>query len=256
MANPLSAAEGGLAVFRTVVDGLLDLLWPPRTTCIFCTGPLGEDGIGGLFCADCWASMGFPAGRRYCFNCTRPHTGWGDYCADCARGSVFGYVYALGLHEGALREAVHQVKYGGREALGILLGTRLGALVSSRPDCIVPMPLHPFRLRQRGYNQAALIAQGLAEVLGVPVVDRVLRRRRWTARQANLDRLSRQRNMENAFDLPMGAPCWQGRSVLLVDDVLTTGSTARAAARVLWESGAADVNLAVLAVSATPVAQF
>lgn len=243
-------------MFGMLVEGLLDLLWPPRTTCIYCDGPLEAGAAQRLFCGTCWDSMGFPPGRHYCFNCTRPYTGWGDYCPECSRGSPYGYVFSLGLHEGALREAVHQVKYGGREALGILLGKRLGALISTRPDCIIPMPLHLFRLRERGYNQAALIAQGIASVLSVPVVDGVLRRRRRTARQADLDRESRQRNMADAFGLRRGTPYWLGRSVLLVDDVLTTGATASAAAKVIWESGATEVNLAVLAVSSTPVAQF
>lgn len=200
--------------------------------------------------------MSFPPDGRYCFNCARPLSAWGELCPACARGSPFGYVYALGLHQGALRQAVHQVKYGGREELGILLGARLSALVSTRPDCLVPMPLHPARLRERGYNQAAVVARGIAAYQGVPVVEGVLLRRRRTARQAGLDRSARQRNVANAFGLRRGVPPWEGRSVLLVDDVLTTGATAGAAARVLRESGAAEVNLAVLAVSATPVAAF
>lgn len=263
-----------------LVQGLLDLLWPPRTRCAHCDGMLGADSAGGLLCGACWASMGFPPGRRYCFHCARPlpgqplpwgwqafherrvpekwqssgvPPGWAPLCPDCARGSPFGRIHALGLHEGALRKAVHLVKYEGREELGILLGRRLGGVVTRRPDYIVPVPLHPSRLRERGYNQAALIARGIGEVLGVPVVEGALVRHRRTARQADLDRRSRLQNLQQAFGPGCVAAAWFGRLVLLVDDVLTTGATASAAATVLWETGAAEVDLAVLAVSATPV---
>jgi len=253
------------------MEGLLDLLWPPRTQCAHCGGPLGADAVGRLLCGPCWESMGFPPGRRYCFHCARPLPGlpaaaggqgrgllappeWGSLCPECRRGSPFGAVYALGVHEGALRKAVHLLKYEGREELGVLLGKRLGGVVDRPPDCLVPMPLHPSRLRERGYNQAALVARGMAAVLDVPVVAEGLVRRRPTARQADLDREGRIRNTADAFGPGRGAPEWAGRRVLLVDDVLTTGATAAAAARVLWEGGAAEVDLAVLAVSGTPVA--
>jgi ComF family protein len=125
--------------------------------------------------------------------------------------------------------------------------------VPDRYDCLVPMPLHSSRLRERGYNQAALIAQGLAAVRGVPVAEGWLLRRRRTDIQHRLDREGRLRNLTDAFAVKAGSAPWHGRRVLLVDDVLTTGATAAAAAGALYRSGALRVDVAVLAVSTTPV---
>ncbi|MGE5672742.1 MAG: ComF family protein [Mycobacterium leprae] len=231
--------------------GLLDLLWPPRVRCLLCNGPLA----GGVYpvCAGCWSTMGFPADRRYCANCARPMAEEERLCAECMAEPAFGHVTALGLHEGALREAIHHLKFGGRPELGPLLGERLAGAVGDRPHFIVPVPLHKARLRERGYNQASLIARGLSAGLGVPVLENGLIRWRGTGHQAKLDRAARLQNLQGAFAIGPQAPLWHGKSVLLVDDVLTTGATASAAAAAIRASGAGAVNLAVLAVSATPV---
>jgi len=132
------------------------------------------------------------------------------------------------------------------------LGRRLGMKIQTRYNCIVPVPLHRSRRRERGYNQAALIARGIAGVIGTPVEEEGLVRLRSTGHQAKLHRGERMRNLAGAFGVKSPTPPWSGRSVLLVDDVLTTGTTAAAAAGVLWRSGACQVDLAVLAVSTKP----
>ena len=166
----------------------------------------------------------------------------------------YGRVWALGLHRGVLREAVHHVKFSGRQALGEALGRYLAPMVGELPDVVVPIPLHPVRQRERGYNQAECIARGLAAELGVPVAAGDLVRVRATGQQARRDRHARWRNLARAFAVRPGrAPAWVGRHALLVDDVLTTGATASAAADVLWATGARAVNLAVIAVSDRPV---
>jgi ComF family protein len=197
--------------------------------------------------------MHFPPVSHCCFNCARPLAGGGTFCRGCAAGSPFGYVYALGLHEGALREAVHHLKFGDREALAPPLGRRLAALISTRPDCLVPVPLHRSRLVERGYNQATLIAQAIAAELAIPVMDQAMKRLRRTGHQAKLDRAARMKNLQHAFGVARTPAPWVGKSVLLVDDVLTTGATAAAVANVLRQTGARAVDMAVLAVSATKV---
>lgn len=181
-----------------------------------------------------------PCGRRYLLPGLRG-------------GSAFGYVYALGLHEGALREAVHHLKFGDREELAPPLGRRLAALISTRPDCLVPVPLHRSRLVERGFNQATLIARAIAAELSIPVMDQAMTRLRRTGHQAKLDRAARMKNLQHAFGVARTPAPWAGKSVLLVDDVLTTGATAVAVANVLRQTGARAVDMAVLAVSATKV---
>lgn len=236
----------------------MDLLWPPRTTCLLCEARLNCPGGPAAervpVCAPCWDSMGFTPGENRCTNCERPLAGGGGLCAACESPPPFGKVWALGLHRGALREAIHHLKFNSRGELGTQLGRRLARQIPARYELVVPVPLHVSRLRERGYNQAALIGGGLAEVLGLTVVEGVLVRLRPTGHQAKLDRQARLNNLRQAFSLRRQvAPPWAGRRILLVDDVLTTGATASAAAQVLRRTGARQVDLAVLAVSDMPV---
>lgn len=243
-------------MLRLFLQGFVDLLWPPRTTCLLCEGQLNADPIAGAgpaglpVCVPCWSSMPFTQTETRCANCSRPLVGGRGCCAECLSSPLFGQVWALGLHRGALREAVHHLKFSGRRELGGPLGRRLAEQVRGEFDLIIPLPLHPSRLRERGYNQATLIARGLSESLGLPVLEGELVRLRRTGHQAKLDREERLRNLRGAFGLRCPTdPPWAGHSILLVDDVLTTGATASAAAEALWETGARRVNLAVLAVS-------
>ena len=112
-------------------------------------------------------------------------------------------------------------------------------------DFLVPVPLHPARLRERGYNQSLEIALGLGEVLGMPVLEGVLRRCKNTAQQAQLAASQRQRNVESAFSLEEPLP--PGRCIALVDDVLTTGATIGACARTFGEGASVDIWAVVLA---------
>ena len=240
--------------WRLMLQGLADLIWPPRTRCLVCEAPLaGCSEPTGLVCDACLTSMAFDPGEARCANCTRPTYASDGLCAECAEGSAFGVVFALGPHAGALREAVHHIKFEDRTALGAVLGRRLAARVGVRFDCVVPVPLHRSRLRERGYNQAALIGQQLATAAGIPMYEEILVRLRRTGHQAKLHRRNRLSNLQGAFGVTVPTPPWVGQRILLVDDVLTTGATAAAAATELYGSGARSVDLAVLAVSTTPV---
>ena len=136
-------------------------------------------------------------------------------------------------------------------AVGRLLGELLAIRVRealadgelSRPDRLVPVPLHPWRLWQRGFNQAELIAAALGRDIGVPVLAGALRRVRNTPPQSGLGAASRRTNLRGAFSAAVEVA---GRHVLLIDDVMTTGATARECAGVLRQAGAATVEIAVL----------
>lgn len=239
-------------MIRLMVRGLLELIWPPRTDCVLCQADLGVE-LGSPVCPVCWHGMTFAPSLRRCSQCARPIAGAGHICDGCLAGSAFGKVWALGPHIGPLREAIHHLKFGGREDLALMLGERLGAEIQAPYDFLVPVPLHRSRLRERGYNQAELVAFGMRKTRHIPVCVRTLVRLRDTGHQAKLDRASRHHNLDGAFGIRAPVP-WKGKTILLVDDVLTTGATASAVAQVLRASGATAVNLAVLAVSTTPVA--
>ncbi len=228
--------------------GLVDLLLPPA--CPLCGERFGE-GEGPFFCSVCLAGF-TPARSPRCPHCALPYPAEGvpDHpCEDCTREPPpFRWVRALGLYEGHLREAVHRFKYRGDmdfdRPLGRLLALTLASdLRDFAPQLILPVPLHRDRLAGRTYNQALLLARVLGRALEIPVPSSLLLRHRSTPSQQGLDATERQRNLRGAFGLGRSL---EGERVLLLDDVMTTGATARECARVLLAGGASEVAVAVL----------
>jgi len=163
----------------------------------------------------------------------------------------FDFATAAYRSRGVVRDLIHQFKYGRQMHLRHLLARMLsegfhdGRIASAPPEIIVPVPLHPTRKREREFNQAEVLARLAGARLGIPVVE-VLRRRRYTLTQTNFHREERLANLAGAFALKAGGNV-AGRPVALVDDVLTTGSTADACARVLREAGATAVVVITVA---------
>jgi ComF family protein len=157
-------------------------------------------------------------------------------------------VFAPWLFDDHAAAVVHALKYGARPALARPLGAEMAAAVGGlwrRSDLVLEVPLHPARERERGYNQAALLADALADTLGVPRLPRSLARSRATRPQAHLDAGARRANVAGAFAVVR--PNWlAGRRVLVVDDVMTTGATLEACLDALADAGAkaAGVTLA------------
>jgi ComF family protein len=151
-------------------------------------------------------------------------------------------IHAAARLAGPLRKATHQFKYGGLRVLAPLLGQMLFDCWSSDPlpvQVIVPVPLHSSRLRERGYNQSALLAHELAKHTGLPVSENALVRLTPTPPQVGLNAVERARNVRGAFSCINGE--LRGCQVLLVDDVLTTGATVRTCAEELLRAGSGNV---------------
>lgn len=159
-----------------------------------------------------------------------------------------GDVVAVGAYGGALSTAVTRLKFGARPDVALPLGDLLAAaLPGLQADAIVPLPLGDQRLEQRGYNQAALLGQRLSRALAVPMRVGWLRRIRESAPQAHLDRRARVDNVAGVF---RAARRLDGARVVVVDDVVTTGSTMGAAVAALEEAGATVVARVAVAVAA------
>jgi len=171
---------------------------------------------------------------------------------------AFERAFAHGLYRGTLRSLLHLLKYEGLEPLARRLGALMAAQLSGLADLpakmlVVPVPLFRAKRRQRGFNQAELLADGLLEAMrrirpdweGDPAA-RVLARQRATESQAGLSLSRRQRNLRGAFFVP-NAELMRGRDVLLIDDIYTTGATARACSQALKRAGAARVWVATVA---------
>jgi len=169
-------------------------------------------------------------------------------CGLCRLGlQGFDAVYSYGSYEGTLRELVHLFKYGGVTPLSAVFGRFLSRALPRETafDIVVPMPLHWFKKWQRGFNQSDLLARDIGKKWNVPVRN-VVRRKKATRPQSGLTNAKRRANMQGAFGMPRGRSL-AGMRVLLVDDVVTTGATASACARVLKRAGAAHVALLALA---------
>jgi ComF family protein len=238
------------ALGRDLAHGLLQVLYP--NLCVVCRTPLPAE--HGPFCDSCRTLLTTDP-HVACPRCAAsvgPHVPLDDGCTHCrGRPLCFSAARRLGPYEGLRRDVVLRLKHVGGEGLAEHLGglwgghaaaafARLGAQV------IVPVPLHWWRRWRRGYNQSEALARGLANRLGLPCRPRWLRRVRHTPPQTAQTATGRLDNVRGAFRARPRAGL-AGATVLLVDDVLTTGSTCREAAQALLRAGAARVVAAVLA---------
>ena len=214
-------------------QAILDFLFPPR--CVGC-GARDE-----WFCRQCRASVPRVC-PPLCQRCGRP-VQKGSLCFLCRAGDLhIDGIRAPLFFEGKLRRAIHDFKYEGTLALAAPLAQILVAYQQQHAlpaDLIVPVPLHPDREAERGYNQAGLLASALGQALNLPVADAALVRTRPTPPQVGLSASERQVNVAGAFQARKR--CVTGRRVLLIDDVCTTGSTLEACSRALKAEGARSV---------------
>jgi len=229
-----------------VAKPVLDLLFPPL--CIGCRASVAEAG----FCADCWRGITFLDGPG-CACCGIPFPvalEGENLCAAClAKPPAFDSARAIMAYNDNSRGAILGLKHADR--LDLVPGFarwlgRTGRQTLARCDLVVPVPLHPWRLWQRRYNQAAELGRALAKDWNL-IFDPVLVRSRATPSQgAMASAKARRRNVQRAFQVPDPARV-AGKSLLLLDDVMTTGATVEACARALKRAGAARVHVLVLA---------
>lgn len=229
----------GAAAIRDIVA---DLLFP--RTCVGC------DREGSFLCDDCIAAI--PPEREHDCPFCRHRTPLGATCLSCSRNHALDGIFSAASYRGdrTIESAVHAMKYEFVDELGDRLGRLLGDVVSRSelplPDMIVPVPLHPWRFRFRGFNQAAVIAHALsarlAPDLGTPVREDILSRTRFTLPQARSHGAQERReNLRDAFSLAKDKGirnAVRGATVWLVDDVATTGATLEECAKILKKVGA------------------
>ena len=208
----------------------------PRWPCELCGAAAGSAGI----CGPCRADL--PWIGAACRQCARPLGGAGQ-CDRCF-GDTLPWSRAVAPLAWAfpVDALISRYKYGGALHFGALLGRLLADHCGGgvRPDGVVPVPLHPARLAERGFNQARELARPLARVIGAPVLERACRRTVATPPQAGLTAQQRYRNLREAFAASSEV---HGLRLAIVDDVLTTGSTAVALSRALLQAGAVEVEV-------------
>lgn len=237
-----------LGLVRAAADGLLAVFVAPA--CAACARTLDAPTHGPV-CAACWSAVR-PITPPVCERCGDPLPSWRvisqqrALCARCRRRpSAIDRGRAIGPYDGALRDIIHALKYGGRRTVAPPLARLMaahGASILRGADFAVPVPLHRRRRRARGFNQAMELARGL----DLPVID-ALARILPTPSQTDLPAGQRHRNVRGAFRLGRRGlrrkePDVRGRTIVLVDDVSTTGATLEACARVLKTAGAREVR--------------
>lgn len=212
-----------------------------------------------LYCPVCGIPL-YVSGEVICLSCElkMPRT---DYTDDpdnpvaqlfWGRVKLDGATSLFRFEKGSkYQPLLHLLKYKGQKRIGIFLGRMLGAEVGCHPfrkaDYIVPVPLHKKRQKKRGYNQSEIIAAGVSRVTGIPINTRIIQRDRDTDSQTEKSRFERWENMEHVFSLQKDATSLCGCSFLLIDDVVTTGSTLEACAETLLKIAGAKVYVATVA---------
>jgi ComF family protein len=247
---------------RFLAMNLLDLIFPNDIYCIACGRPLAA-GSEAALCDRCMAEVHWTAGRL-CKKCGKllAENNRKTRCYDCAQEEhLFEKGYACALYDGPAAKIVRDMKYRSlpshAETVAAFLAARIKAAADAETgelpnwDAVIPVPMHKGKREKRGYNQAELIARGLARRLGLPLLARALVRRRDTGVMSSLSLWERKQNLIDAFCVGPGETGkLHGKAILLVDDVYTTGSTADACAEVLLKAGCTQVDLIVFATGA------
>jgi ComF family protein len=225
--------------FQSLHGRVVDLLFPPR--CVVCQR------LGSWLCAACQREMPRVM-PPVCARCGDPLPDHG-MCARCRSSPLrIDGIRSVYCFDGAAREAIHRLKYDGLAALAIPLGAALADAWREQPcaaDVVVPVPLHRRRQAERGFNQSALLAREFARRLALPLDETALSRQRATRPQVDLGAEERKENVRGAFVATGRA--LSGKSVLLIDDVCTTGATLEACAVAMYAGGARRVCALTLA---------
>ena len=231
---------------RDMFETAIVFLYPAK--CRVCDGFLGVTSMP-YICADCWQDVQFVE-PPWCDICGIP--GVNGLCDDCAISPPrYGKLRTIAFYHRSLQQAIHLFKFEKKRVLARHLIHLINAHIPSdcdiaEYDFVVPIPIHKKRLRERGFNQAALLADGIAKAEDIPVLVDTLVRKRHTVAQSSLDRDARQENIVGAFEV-RNRDVIRGKRLLIIDDVFTTGATIREAVSELWTADPAEIDVLTLA---------
>lgn len=220
---------------------MVDILYPPK--CFSCNVKVSFHGV---LCESCWGKVEFIE-KPCCLKCSipLPASYLGGFCERCNRTKYsFDRNISVVRYEGMMKEIVHDFKFNDKTHLAKVMSRymlmALGNFCHEKFDIVLPVPMHKTKLRKRRYNQAVLLAVNISKSLKIKIKTNVLRKTKETISQINYSRLERFQNLEQAFYID-NIKNIKNKSVLIVDDVMTTGATIDACAKALKSAGAAKV---------------
>jgi ComF family protein len=227
-----------------MLNKFLNILFPE--TCPVCS-KRAEDHATAPICSECWKTIG-PYAGPICQRCGMPLVSdSATFCGACLeREPAFEYARSFGLYDGVLKKAINHLKYYGMRRLARPLAEMIIGMQLPQADAVIPVPLHRSRHRQREFNQSALVARHLARSLNADLIISSLTKIRDTSPQVGLRYTERIKNVRNAFRVGDEGKI-SGKKIILVDDVVTTGSTIRECAKALKMAGASNVYVVSLA---------
>jgi len=234
---------------KHLLNSLIDILFPP--VCPACKLIVGKHGS---LCVDCWNNIHFIE-EPFCYKCGTPFAykiGEKAICASCMqRKTPYLQARSLFKYDENSKSQILALKYHDKTALAPIFAdwlTRIASELADKDPLIIPVPLHYYRFVARRYNQAALLAYALGKRTGLKVLPDTLIKKRKTPPQEGLSRKQREDNLRGAFAIGKNkSALLKGRSVILIDDVMTTGATIEACCRTLNDAGVRDIYILTIA---------
>ena len=227
---------------------LADLVYPPR--CPVCNDIVTAGG-GGI-CENCRQKISYVT-EPYCMKCGKPiENEENEFCRDCLdKKHSFNEGRSVLVYDEYMSRSIYRFKYNSKKEYariyGQLISDRLGSKIRSwNADALLPVPIHKSRMKKRGYNQATLIAREVSKRLNIPVRDNILIRKTQTKAQKSLGAAERENNLKKAFIVRKNSV--KLNTVIVIDDIYTTGSTIDAVSAVLKESGVSNVYFVTLCI--------
>lgn len=241
-----------MLVLTELAQGFCDLLYPPA--CLLCQQNLPDEMRDNSLCTGCRGTIDLNI-PPFCTQCSRHLGTTGKICRQCSDASHdFDEAWAAALYNKEMRHLIHLFKYAGKTGLAKEFSRSIVSFLEQYSirlnsyDLVTAVPLHSSRMRERGYNQGELLARQVAAALNIPCAPEILSRARATEYQARLSPKQRWTNIDGAFRIKHPER-FQNKSILVVDDLFTTGTTASEIAKILKRSGAARVGILTLAIA-------
>lgn len=243
-------------MLKDILQGIATLVYPP--SCLFCRRPLdGRFPVKEILCPACRQNLNLNK-PPFCVRCSR-YLGPGNsrnICRQCRlRRPEFDFAWSACLYEDPLKDLIHQFKYSQKTAVRHLFTELMTDFILTyrldieQFDRIAAVPLYAARLRERGYNQAQFLAEGVSQKFQIPLLRNSLVRARHTRPQTLLEPKERWTNIRGAFTIKRPDEV-RRKNILIIDDLLTTGATASEAAHTLKNAGAGTVGILTLAITA------